>query len=143
MLSICFLHTGCTEGHEKWRCGLPLTFSESKVLAKPDNEENMKEESTPPYAMQTRSNIGSSLPGKVNCQILLPECRCLRVCTKMSAAPPALKPRLGIGKDRKNSFGLQRLPPFFAHSPFIFLRYMGVFMQKYTFRGKRRLRILV
>lgn len=38
---------------EKRRCGLPLTFPESKVLAKPDDEENMKEESTPLHGVNS------------------------------------------------------------------------------------------
>ena len=39
---------------------------------------------------------------------------------KIPAAPLALKPQLGIGKDRKNSCYLQRLPPFFF---FVLVRY--------------------
>lgn len=41
------------QGEEKRRCGLPLTFPESKVLAKPDDEENMKEESTPLHGVSS------------------------------------------------------------------------------------------
>ena len=42
-----------SHGMEKRRCGLPLTFPESKVLAKPDDEENMKEESTPLHGVNS------------------------------------------------------------------------------------------
>ena len=44
-----FLHSPRHIWHGDKNDGVDLlsTFSESKVLAKPDNEENMKEESTP------------------------------------------------------------------------------------------------
>ena len=96
-----FLH-GLLRALGEWKSGVGFlfTFPESKVLAKPDNEENMKEESTPLYGVNSLkrrvsiieielpdSTLSTPLPVRVH---------------KTYASPSAHGRRFGSGKVTEN-----------------------------------------